>query len=227
MNKKVSVILTVYNNSQWLNQCIDSVLNQTYSNLELIILEDNSSDKNIDSILSSYNDNRIKIYRSNISENQRKITTRYATLINIGVKKFSNGDYITYLTNDDYYHTNRLEVMVNALKDESIDVVYGSQRLVDSNDNELGIRWTVGILDIAACAVDHNSIMHRANVFYEAGGWDDDPMYWRAADAVFWNRISATGRKFYPVDGGPFETKRYHENSIQSLFYDGNVPWEV
>jgi spore maturation protein CgeD len=221
MDKKVSVILTVYNNSHWLNQCIDSVLNQTYSNLELIILEDNSSDKDVDLILSSYNDDRIKIYKSHIGEDQRKITTRYATLINIGVRELSTGDYITYLTNDDYYHTNRLEAMVNALEDESIDVVYGAQRLADANDNQLGIRWTAGIIDIAACAVDHNSLMHRAEVFHEAGGWDDNPMHWGAADAVFWNRISATGRKFYPVDGGPFETKRYHDNSVQSLLRDG------
>jgi glycosyltransferase involved in cell wall biosynthesis len=221
MNKKVSVILTVYNNSQWLNQCIDSVLNQTYSNLELIILEDNSSDKNVELILSSYNDDRIKIYKSNISEDQRKATARYATLINIGIRDFATGDYITYLTNDDYYHANRLEAMVNALEDECVDVVYGAQRLANFNDDELGTRWTAGILDIAACAVDHNSLMHRANVFYEAGGWDDHPMHWGAADAVFWNRISATGRKFYPVDGGPFETKRYHDNSVQSLLSNG------
>jgi spore maturation protein CgeD len=218
---KVSVLLTVYNKPQWLKECIDSVINQTYENWELIILEDNSPEPMVQEILSSYADHRIKIYTSNISEEDRYKTTRYASLINLGVFQIATGDYITYLTDDDFYYPNRLESMIKALEDESIDIVYGSQRSIQPNGTTIEVRDTQGILDVAYNIVDHNSVMHRTQLFYDVGGWPDNPEYWAGADAYFWNRITDAGHKFYPVEGGPYEAKRYHGDSVQYLVHNG------
>ena len=56
MENKVSIILTVYNKPEWLNECIDSVINQTYENWELFIMEDNSPNPAVRQIIDSYND---------------------------------------------------------------------------------------------------------------------------------------------------------------------------
>jgi spore maturation protein CgeD len=220
MGGKISVILTVYNKPKWLKQCIDSVIAQTYTDWELIILEDNSPDPEIRNILSEYENNpKIKIYYSHISDARRYATARYATLINYGVSAISTGDYITYLTDDDYYYPDRFERMVSYLESSDIEIVYGSQDLLSADDQLIGQRPTYGILNNAFSVVDHNSVMHERHLFFEAGGWSDEPHVWLCADAFFWKRLTDRGVLFYPVEGSPTEAKRMHEDSVQHLIY--------
>jgi spore maturation protein CgeD len=218
---KVSVLLTVYNKPQWLRQCIDSVIDQTYENWELIILDDNSPDPMVQEILSSYEDKRIEIYTSNVSQEDRYKTVRYATLINYGVRNISTGDYITYLTDDDYYYHDRLERMVTLLDDDRLSIVYGSQDMVDADGEYLDTRFTQGILDSAYGIVDHNSVMHKRELFYEVEGWPNNPDIWFHADAHFWNKLTSSGYQFFPVEAGPLGAKRYHNDSVQSLMQKG------
>lgn len=219
---RVSVILTVYNKPQWLNECIDSVLNQTYDDWELIILEDNSPKPEVKIILESYKLNdKIQIYYSDIQEEERYKTARYATLINHGVRTMSSGEFITYLTDDDFYYPDRLEKMVKMLDISGVPIVYGNQQTVDENGNLCGIRETKGILDSAWNVVDHNSVMHRRELFDEAGGWPDSPDIWGGADAHFWERLTNLGHKFYPINGKPLDAKRYHTESVQWLVHNG------
>src|SRR5687768_15604015 len=112
---KVSVILTVYNKPQWLKQCIDSVFGQTYQDWELIIMEDNSPDPRVKDILErdyAWHE-KVQVHYSNVSEEDRYKTARYATLINEAVREHATGKYITYLVDDDYYFPWRLETMVS------------------------------------------------------------------------------------------------------------------
>lgn len=208
---KVSILLTSYNQPEYLSQAIESVLNQSYDNYELIILDDNSK-LDICNVLSNYwFHNKIIVYKSNIAKDQRMLSTRYASLINIGYK-LSSGDYITYLTDDDIYLPNRLEVMVNKL--QSCDVVYGGQACTYNGKDIAFVRPHSAILDAGYDIVDHCSVMHTRQVFDECGGWDDDPSYWRAADGIFWNRIASCGYKMYPVNEVT-DIHRFHEQSVR------------
>jgi len=219
---KVSVILTVYNKPQWLRQCIDSVLAQTFDDWELIVLEDNSPNQEVKNILEQYSSNeKIKIYYSDVTEEDRYKTARYATLINHGVRNMSSGEYISYLTDDDFYYPNRLEKMAKMLDITGVPIVYGNQQVVDADGNPSGIRETQGILDSAWNIVDHNSVMHRRDVFFEAEGWPDSPDIWGGADAHFWERVTSLGHKFYPIEGAPLDAKRYHTGSVQWLVHNG------
>lgn len=222
---RVSIIMTVYNKPRWLNQSIDSVLEQTYDDWELIIMEDNSPDPTVRGILESYLPNdKLTIYYSDITEEDRYKTARYATLINKAVREFSTGEYITYLTDDDFYYPNRLEAMVDYLDENSdVSVVYGSIYNVDIMGNQAGERLADEILPTGWDRVDHNAVMHRREVFFEVDGWEDNAGTWGGADSYFWRRIADAGYKMYPVKEF-VAAKRYHQDSVQWLIANGMWP---
>lgn len=115
MNKKVSIITPVYNVSAYLPQCIESVLNQTYRDIEFILVDDGSTDQS-GTICDTYaqKDLRIKvIHQSNKGA---------ACAKNTGLDNAS-GNYITFIDSDDYAEMNWIETMVNALETNNADAV--------------------------------------------------------------------------------------------------------
>jgi len=106
--KKVSVIVPVYNTEKYLDCCINSVLNQTYDNFESLLIDDGSND-NSSNICDNYalKDNRIKVIHQ---ENQGVSGAR-----NRGIKE-SNGEYIAFIDSDDWWHKDFLLYIVNELE---------------------------------------------------------------------------------------------------------------
>lgn len=108
-NKKVSIIVPVYNVDNYLEECLDSLVNQTYKNLEIILINDGSSDNSLE-ICKRYNkkDNRIKIidFEKNFG---------YPHAINEGIKS-SSGDYIVFIDSDDYITDNFIESLMKNTK---------------------------------------------------------------------------------------------------------------
>lgn len=100
--KKVSIIVPIYNAEKYLKRCLDSLVNQTYSNIEIILLNDGSTDKT-DSIIKSYKDKRIIYVKK---ENSGIGSTR-----NKGIE-LATGDYIMFVDSDDYIALNCVEVLV-------------------------------------------------------------------------------------------------------------------
>lgn len=214
----VSVILTTYNRPQFIKQAIDSVLEQTYTNFELLVMDDDSDDQEQKDILMSYwNIPKVKIFKSSVVDGERKNVVRYAYMANIGLL-LSSGDYITYLCDDDFYFPERLEKMVEYLENhEEAEVVYGKQvklkRTPSGRTKRIGERFQDMILDRAAYWVDHSSVMHSRKIYEELGGWDTNPEYWTCADAVYWKIINDAGYKFYPLE---FDTDAhiFHDKSM-------------
>ena len=220
---KVTVLLTSYNRPKNLDIAIKSVLAQTYDNFELFILDDNSNQETIDVINKYIGLPQVKYYNSFISEEGRKTTgCRYALNINYGIDN-SDGEFITYLTDDDFFLPGRLEVMVDYLnKNPQVSVVYGQQQKlnVDSNGNETdaGVRAPNSILKSAAHNIDHNSVLHRRSIFEKIAKW---PLHdWRCADAAFWNQINNAGFDFYPIKEIT-DCKRYHQETISAKLDTG------
>lgn len=214
---RVSVVLTVYNKPTWLAQSIESVLNQTYEDWELLLMEDNSPDPAVREIIESYHDERIKVYYSGVGEADRYKTNRYATLINKAVKSMSTGEYITYLCDDDYYYPQRLAVLSNALDQHpNWNVVFSCQQVVDVDGNARGMRQFKEPMHKAYDAVDHNSVMHTRRVYDLVGGWSESPNSWGGGDSFFFRALNQAGFVFMPVAPDvPLEAKRYHVDSVQ------------
>jgi glycosyltransferase involved in cell wall biosynthesis len=112
-DKLITVIICLYNKEKWIGDTIQSVLKQTYSNFELIIVNDGSTDRSLQ-IASSFNDSRINIY--SIPNGGLPHARNY------GINK-SNGEYIAFLDADDSYMPYHLEQLVNLFeKNENLNV---------------------------------------------------------------------------------------------------------
>ncbi len=114
-NPLVSVIVPVYNTEKYLADCLDSIKNQTYDNLEIICINDGSTD-NSATILQSYanTDPRIKIITQ---KNQGLSAAR-----NAGIKK-STGNFVTFVDSDDQIEPQMISRMINAVNKNSSDIV--------------------------------------------------------------------------------------------------------
>ena len=120
----ISVVVTTYNRPKLLKKTIDSILNQTYSNFELIVV-DNNSNYDFYELIESFNDNRIRAYQN---ENNGVIAVNR----NFGIKK-SKGKYIAFCDDDDTWNSNKLENQLIYLKDDKYDLIYSNTNLIFEN----------------------------------------------------------------------------------------------
>lgn len=126
MCEKISVIIPIYNSEKTLKNCIDSVISQSYSNLEIICVDDGSADCSLQ-IINQYNDSRISIIAK--EENGGVSEAR-----NVGMQ-YASGEIISFLDSDDKIHPLYFEKLVEAMKKYSADVAVCRKCLV-SNFNE-------------------------------------------------------------------------------------------
>jgi glycosyltransferase involved in cell wall biosynthesis len=123
-NNLVSIIMTCHNGESFLHEAVKSVINQTYSNWELIFYNNKSIDKS-EKIIKNFKDKRIKYFRLN-------------KLVNLGtIRKLAfskcQGDFVSFLDVDDYWKKNKLEKQVKIFEmNNNIDVVYSNYYKVES-----------------------------------------------------------------------------------------------
>lgn len=123
--KKVSIILPVYNAQDYLERCLNSVLNQDYKNIELIAIDDGSSD-NSWNILEKYKEihgDRIKIIKQ---KNMGVSKTR-----NKGIS-IATGEYLTFIDNDDFFDPGYIKRFVHEIDNNNLDVVVGGYKRPNS-----------------------------------------------------------------------------------------------
>ena len=121
----VSVIIPIYNVEKYLRQCIDSVLSQTYGDLEIILVDDGSPDK-CGEICDEYalKDSRISVIHK---ENGGLSDARNAGL------KAAQGEYIYFLDSDDYIRKDAMQLLVNTAEKEKADIIFFSARSFADN----------------------------------------------------------------------------------------------
>ena len=164
----VTVYITNYNYGKYIRQAIESVLNQTLQNFELIIIDDGSTDNSKEVIESYSNNSKINIiYQKNKGLN---ITNNVAL-------KIANGKFIVRLDADDYFEKNALKVMSDALlSDEELGLVFPDYFVVDEEGNVLheekrhSFEEDVTLLDMPA----HGACtMIRKSFLQALGGYDE------------------------------------------------------
>ena len=111
-NKKVSIIVPVYNVENYLERCVNSIINQTYKNLEIILINDGSSD-NSPKICDKFaeQDKRVKVVHK---ENGGVSSARNKGL------DIATGDYVEFVDSDDYIEPNCVETLVNKIQDNDL-----------------------------------------------------------------------------------------------------------
>ncbi len=138
---KVSIIIPVYNTSKYLNQCLDSVVNQTLQEIEIICIDDGSTDDSL-KILNEYQqkDNRIKI----LTQKHKK----QGTARNYGIS-VAKGVYIGFVDSDDWCELDMFEKLYKKAKDTDSDITMCAVTTFnDNNSNEFSESNTYANLDI-------------------------------------------------------------------------------
>lgn len=113
----VNIIVPIYNSELFLTSCIDSVLNQNYSNFRLILVDDGSLDGSAN-ICKSYSDSRIFYIR--------KDNGGVSSARNVGLKELKSGEFVTFLDSDDYLPNDAIQKLVNSLEESGADFTIGS-----------------------------------------------------------------------------------------------------
>lgn len=206
---KVSVVLPTYNGSKYIRRSIESCLNQTHANLELLIVDDASND-GTGSIVNEYCDSRIRYFRH---EQNRRV----AEALNTGFQN-ATGDYFTWTSDDNYYADNAIEEMVRFLQTyPQIDFVYAENNIVDEGNTT----WTGGTVRrnepaeslsianfVGAC------FLYTRKVYETIGRYN--PKTFLAEDYDYWVRVSnqfrmqRLFRRLYYY--------RFHKDSLTSKF---------
>lgn len=128
MNEMITIIIPIYNLEKYIEKCIESVLDQTYTNIEIILIDDGSSDKSLE-ICNRYSkrDKRIKILHQ---ENKGVSSAR-----NLGIKK-ARGKYIIFIDGDDYIERTMLETLYCNLINNNADISICEFLYVDEEKNK-------------------------------------------------------------------------------------------
>jgi glycosyltransferase involved in cell wall biosynthesis len=178
-DKKVSIVLPTYNGAKYLWQSIDSCLNQTYKNIELIIVDDGSVDET-PQIIRSYQDERIKYVRHDDNK-------RLPQALNTGFA-ISTGEYLTWTSDDNYYAEDAIESMLNLLQiNKAIDFVYANYYAINDNGavlQSVNVGPSEGLKEyncIGPC------FLYRRKVYKVLGGYN--PQAFLAEDYEYWIRI--------------------------------------
>lgn len=124
----ISVVLAVYNNENFIGEAIESILNQTITDFELIIINDGSTDRT-EEVIHSFQDNRIRYYKQ---ENKGVASAKNAGL------KLAKGDFITIHDSDDVSLPNRLERMLKSLKSSDIGFTHCDMLLMNEKGKPFG-----------------------------------------------------------------------------------------
>lgn len=122
--KKVSIVIPVYNNSKYLSECLDSVVNQTYTNLEIIIVDDKSTDNGLQ-IIKKYKDKRIRVIKLNKNSG-------VAIARNKGIEA-STGAYLCFIDADDYWVLDKIEKQVKFMEDNNYVFIYSNYLYYSDN----------------------------------------------------------------------------------------------
>lgn len=166
---KISVIIPVYNVEKYLHECIDSIINQTFKNIEIICVDDGSTDNSY-KILHEYasKDNRFILLRQ---ENKGAGTARNAGL------KIATGDFLAFLDADDFFEHDMLEIALNKIQETEADfVIYNSNQFNDKTKEFINPNWVLRY-DLFPNKNLFNYFEILGNTFKATIGWAWDKLY--------------------------------------------------
>jgi glycosyltransferase involved in cell wall biosynthesis len=157
---EISVIMTVYNGEKFLREAIDSVLNQTFQDFELIIIDDGSTDSTL-KIINSYSDSRIRLI-----ENIQNRGQSYSR--NLGIKE-SKGEYVAIMDADDIMYPSRLEKQLDFLQSQNRIICFSWADII----NETG-EWVKLKTHISDSQLIHAKLIFECPLIHPTAMWNKE-----------------------------------------------------
>lgn len=202
----LSIIIPTYNCDCFIGRCLESVVIQTMTNFEVLIMDGVSKDSTIE-IIKSFHDNRIKIY----SEIDKGIYDAMNKGINM-----SQGIWLYFLGSDDYLLNKDVLRTIFFSTNENFDVIYGD---VDSNLSKKNQgMWTLETLEYNRC---HQAIFYKKTLFEKFGFYN--LKYKVGADHDFnlnWFLDSSIKKKYIPLQIAHFNCGGYSSMNGADSFFD-------
>jgi glycosyltransferase involved in cell wall biosynthesis len=225
MQKLLSVLMSVYNGEKFIEPTIQSVLNQTYSDFDFVIVDDGSTD-NSRKIVQQYEQKDLRIKGIYLDEN-----TGFSGALNLGLAKI-NTQWVARIDEDDIWYATKLEKQMSFLqKNEGYALVASWMNYIDKNGNIIGesredyIVWEKvekRYKQNKTVVFCHSSIVFDRNLVVNIGGYRKQ--FWPCEDADLWNRILECGKKMviypeiltaYRIHGESISVARLHEMNSQ------------
>tara|TARA_B100000029_G_scaffold301281_1_gene294171 strand:- start:25172 stop:26155 length:984 start_codon:yes stop_codon:yes gene_type:complete len=212
---KVSIIIPVYNGSNFLEQAIDSALNQTHTNKEIIVVNDGSNDGGyVEKIALSYN-NKIKYFfkkRGGVS-----------SALNFGIERMK-GDYFAWLSHDDIFEKDKIEKQLNFLKRKNLEACYTKVRIINKQGKVIGkdrSNWYPrknAIKEILKKTyINGSSILLSKNCLIKTGLFNEKLLY--TQDNEMWLRILEN----YEIGLVDSYLVQYRSHKDQGTMRDGKI----
>ncbi len=207
--KLISVIMPTYNCGKFIEKTIKSVINQTYKNWELIIVDDCSKDNTEDVVNKcSKSDDRIKYYRLEINQGAAVARTQ--------AMKIAKGNYMAFLDSDDLWKKDKLEKQINFMKENNYSFTCTAYEQIDENDNLLNKKirtkekadYNRILLD---CPVGNSTVMYNVDKL----GKFEVPNIRKRNDDALWLQILKKEKYIYGLNEVLMQY-RIRKNSISS-----------
>lgn len=207
----VSVVIPCYNHENFVQDCIQSVIDQTYENIELIIIDDGSNDNSVHKIqeITSLCEERFVRFEFRHRPNKGLCNTLNEAL------EWCQGEYYSVIASDDMMLKNKTALQVGFLnKNKNILAVFGGVKLIDENNIELSERLNQSeIYDFKKIIMHEHDLpaptqMIRLNILKELGGYNPNILI---EDWYMWLKLSSIGNLYYMND--LLCLYRQHENN--------------
>lgn len=220
----VTIIIPVYNGADFLRECIDSALAQTYDNKEIIVVNDGSCDNGkTEEIALSYGDKIRYIYKENGG---------VSTALNLGIKNMQ-GEYFSWLSHDDKYLPDKVKTSVELLAKYDFNeklIAYTGTDFIDENSQPINKKWPIDFLsdkiipsqDVLEAMLRHGSLSGCAllipkSAFSECGNFDESLRF--CQDILMWYRLFGKGYKV-AADSQKNVLSRLHSNQVTQTRQD-------
>lgn len=195
----ISILASIFNEpTRFIQESVKSILAQTFNKFELIIINDNPDRKDVETLIDSFHDQRIKFF-----QNEHNIGL--AMSMNKAVS-LSKGDILVRMDADDVAEPNRLEDEYRILIENEHDLVFSSYSLIDEQSNPIPRNESIShdlfglelskMVALNPTCIHHPTVMMRRSMFEKVGGYRDFPC---AQDADLWMRMQEAGCEFYRI----------------------------
>jgi len=226
-NPLVSIVIPVYNGANYVAEAIESALKQTYKNIEVIVVNDGSTD-NTEKIVKKYGDKIRYFYKENGG---------VASALNFGIKNMK-GEYFSWLSHDDVYYSNKIERQIEELKNIDKDnILYSGFELINDK-SEFLYAWEIASKNeyrklnnsfyaLLLSGLDGCSLLIPKKAFYEVDFFNEDLKC--TQDYDLWFKIFKNGYKIKYMPEVLLQN-RIHESQdtkrkLKSVIEEGNKLW--
>lgn len=227
---RVSVIVASYNHVSYLKERMDSLINQTFKNLEIIVIDDNSPDKSVEFLKNYESDPRVRIIINTDNLGWIKNSNKGASL--------ATGEYLLFANCDDYCDITMVEKLVNIIKvSQNASIAFCKSLMVDSQSKVYGDDYSVREKSFRkkcrtstlinnnemkeflmhSCVLPNlSSVLMKTSIFLEAGGFSED--FKVCSDWSLFFQLSNTYNFAYEAE--PLNYFRQHRNTVRNSVKD-------